>query len=58
MIMRQFTKCEKCEHNKICMYEKSAKEILDKTEKYLDTNYVCIPSIFEFSFECKEFKHT
>ena len=53
-MIQNYTKCEHCEHNKVCSYKEIQKDIMSKMEGRLDN--ACSPEIFKFSFECKEFK--
>lgn len=53
-MIKNYTQCGKCEHNKVCQYKKNVEEILIKTNGHLDNLYV--PEIFKINFECKEYK--
>ena len=53
-MIQNYTKCEQCEHNKVCCYKEIQKDIMSKMEERLDN--ACSPEIFKFSFECKEYK--
>ena len=53
-MIQNYTKCERCEHNKVCSYKEIQKDIMSKMEGRLDN--ACSPEIFKFSFECKEYK--
>jgi hypothetical protein len=53
-MIQNYTKCERCEHNKVCSYKEIQKDVMSKMEGRLDN--ACSPEIFKFSFECKEYK--
>lgn len=52
-MIRNYTKCEQCGHNKICSYKEIQKDVMSKMEGRLDN--ACSPDIFKFSFECTEY---
>ena len=54
-MIQNYTKCERCEHNKVCSYKEIQKDVINKMEGRLDNT--CSPDIFKFSFECKEYKN-
>ena len=54
-MIQNYTKCERCEHNKVCSYKEIQKDIMNKMEGRLDN--ICSPDFFKFSFECKEYKN-
>lgn len=52
-MIKNYTKCANCEHNKICCYKEIQKDVISKMEGRLDN--ACSPDIFKFSFECTEY---
>ena len=53
-MINNYTKCENCQHNKVCQYKEIQKEVMHKMEGRLDNS--CSPEIFDFTFKCKEYK--
>ena len=52
-MIKEFTKCEDCAHQAVCLYKSDKKEILEKMIGKLDNE--CCPETFEFCIKCKEF---
>ena len=46
--------CDSCLHSQVCQYSEIRKEVFGKMACKLDN--CCCPDIFQFSFECKQYR--